>query len=168
MYKETLQHCIQQKNLQAFYPPNDPRLDEAADIAASHIREVCARWNIPEKQGLVLAKLALFDVVLYIDNSASMSFEEGGRRIKELKKVADCVVDIVRLFDSDGFDVRFMNGTCVSSSLSCVSKVHYRRSTNSRSVVPKFPKSAKCTKYIFRHFCALQTAKHVTLSFTRA
>jgi hypothetical protein len=30
-------------------------------------------------------KLSLFDIVLYIDDSGSMAFEEGGERIDDLK-----------------------------------------------------------------------------------
>jgi hypothetical protein len=33
----------------------------------------------------IQVKLSLFDVVLYIDDSGSMAFEEGGERIDDLK-----------------------------------------------------------------------------------
>lgn len=113
MYKSKFQDCIQEKNLHAFYAHDDPRLDAAAEVAAAHIDQVCAVWKIPVEKGQVLAKLALFDVVLYIDNSGSMRQYEDDGRIEELRSVVALVVDIVRLFDSDGFGVRYMNGKCL-------------------------------------------------------
>lgn len=40
---------------------------------------------MPKELASDLVKLALFDVVLYIDDSGSMAFEEGGERIEDLK-----------------------------------------------------------------------------------
>jgi hypothetical protein len=110
IYKQLLQNTIQEKQLQHFYPSSDSRLDQAARVAATHIAQVCARWRLPLEIGQDLAKLALFDVVLYIDNSGSMQFEEEGERINDLRQVLTHVVDVVRLFDADGFTIRFMNG----------------------------------------------------------
>ncbi|KAL2048215.1 hypothetical protein N7G274_000126 [Stereocaulon virgatum] len=110
IYKQLLQSTIQEKQLQHFYPSSDSRLDQAARVAATHIAQVCARWRLPLEMGQDLAKLALFDVVLYIDNSGSMQFEEQGERINDLRQVLTHVVDVVRLFDADGFTIRFMNG----------------------------------------------------------
>ncbi len=66
-------------------------------------------WRLAKEMGQDLAKLALFDIVLYIDNSGSMEFEEDGKRIEELRLVLNYVVSITKLFDSDGLTVRFMN-----------------------------------------------------------
>ena len=77
-------------------------------------------------------KIALFDVVLYLDDSGSMRFEEGGSRIddvrmnlehaayasyrrytdtntSQLKLVLGRVAFATSLFDTDGINVRFMN-----------------------------------------------------------
>lgn len=68
----------------------------------------------------------MFDVVLYIDDSGSMAFEEGGERIDDLKLCANSfyprrlgradqrrimsrVAYATSLFDRDGIQVRFMN-----------------------------------------------------------
>lgn len=56
-----------------------------------------------------IVRLALYDVVIYIDDSGSMSFEEGGERIKDLQLILTRVAFAATLFDEDGVDVRFMN-----------------------------------------------------------
>lgn len=108
-YKQILQRTIQEKQLQSFFPPTDSRLDQAAAVAAANIDQVCINWRFAKEIGQDLAKLALFDVVLYIDNSGSMEFDEGGKRIEELRLVLKYVISIVKLFDSDGLAIRFMN-----------------------------------------------------------
>jgi hypothetical protein len=54
-----------------------------------------------------LVRLALFDIVFFLDDSAPMRFDED--RIKELKLVLSNLALATRLFDRDGFSVRFMN-----------------------------------------------------------
>lgn len=51
-------------------------------------------------------KLALFDVILYLDDSGSMRFEEGGSRIDDLKLILGRVAFATSLFDHDGISVR--------------------------------------------------------------
>ncbi|KAL8785087.1 MAG: hypothetical protein Q9213_003592 [Squamulea squamosa] len=109
VYKQLLQTTIQQKTLQNMIPPNHPSLDKYAQRAASQVDQVCARWNIPREIGQDLVKLALFDIILYIDNSGSMLFDEGGERIKDLKLIISRVVSAAMLFDDDGISIRFMN-----------------------------------------------------------
>ncbi len=53
-------------------------------------------------------QLALYDIVLYIDDSGSMLFEEEGERIKDLKIILSRVAFAASLFDDDGVQVRFM------------------------------------------------------------
>lgn len=59
--------------------------------------------------GQDIVKLALFDIILYIDDSGSMAFEEGGERIADLKVILSRVAFAAALFDDDGVQVRFMN-----------------------------------------------------------
>ncbi len=49
-----------------------------------------------------LVKLSLFDVILYLDDSGSMQFEEGGSRIDDLKLIVSRVSMAASLFDQDG------------------------------------------------------------------
>lgn len=64
---------------------------------------------MPKELAGDLVKLSLFDVVLYIDDSGSMAFEEGGERIDDLKLIMSRVAYATSLFDQDGIQVRFMN-----------------------------------------------------------
>ena len=54
-------------------------------------------------------RLALYDVIIYADDSGSMSFEEGGSRIDDLKLIIGRCAFVAALFDQDGIQVRFMN-----------------------------------------------------------
>jgi hypothetical protein len=65
-YKQSLQACIQEHQLQNFYPPNSPALDQLANKAAAQIGPLCQRWRIPLEIGNDLVKLGLYDVVIYI------------------------------------------------------------------------------------------------------
>lgn len=100
---------MQEKRLQAFYPPNSPALDQIAQRAATQIDRLCQQWRIPKEIGNDIVRLALYDVVIYIDDSGSMQFEEKGERIKDLQLILQRVAFAATLFDDDGIDVRFMN-----------------------------------------------------------
>ena len=49
-----------------------------------------------------LASLALYDIVIFADDSGSMIFEEGGERIQDLKLIMGRVAEVATLFDEDG------------------------------------------------------------------
>lgn len=49
-----------------------------------------------------LATLALYDIVIFADDSGSMIFEEGGERINDLKLILGRVAEVATLFDDDG------------------------------------------------------------------
>ena len=52
---------------------------------------------------LTSSRLALYDVVIYIDDSGSMAFEEQGERIKDLELIMQRVAFAATLFDEDGY-----------------------------------------------------------------
>ena len=56
-----------------------------------------------------VVRLGLYDVILLIDDSGSMSFEEGGSRIDDLKLILNRVAFAASLFDDDGVQIRFLN-----------------------------------------------------------
>jgi hypothetical protein len=68
-FKQALQQCIQEKQLQNFYPPNSPVLDQLAQKAAQQIGPLCQRWHIQPEIGNDLVKLGLYDIVIYIGRS---------------------------------------------------------------------------------------------------
>ena len=49
-----------------------------------------------------LATLAVYDVVIFADDSGSMIFEENGERINDLKVILARVAEVATLFDEDG------------------------------------------------------------------
>ncbi|KAL6248540.1 hypothetical protein RBB50_004795 [Rhinocladiella similis] len=108
-YKQLLQAAIQEKGLQNFYPPNSPALDQIASRASQQVAQLAAAWRINPEIASDIVKLALYDVVLYIDDSGSMQFEENGERIDDLKLILSRVAYATSLFDEDGIQVRFMN-----------------------------------------------------------
>lgn len=104
-----LTQCVQEQKIQAFYPPGS--LDAIAQRVASSgaLDKVATDWKMPKEIASDLAKLALFDIILYIDDSGSMAFEQQGERIDDMKLILDRVAYAASLFDSDGIQVRFMN-----------------------------------------------------------
>ncbi|MCJ1314336.1 hypothetical protein MMC25_008017 [Agyrium rufum] len=109
LYKQLLQATIQEKHLQNIINPNDPRLDQWAQKATTQVDQLCQKWKVPREVGQDIVKLALYDIVLYVDNSGSMQFEENGDRITDLKLILSRVAYAAALFDDDGIQVRFMN-----------------------------------------------------------
>jgi len=74
-----------QQHLEAFYQPQ--ALDQIASRIASSgaLDRICQQWKLPKELGVDLVKIALFDVVMLIDDSGSMAFEQGGERIEDVK-----------------------------------------------------------------------------------
>lgn len=101
--------CIQEKGLQPFYPPNSPQLDQIASRASSQVQQLAAQWRVNPEIAQDIVKLALYDIILYVDDSGSMAFEENGERIDDLKLIINRVAFAAGLFDDDGIQVRFMN-----------------------------------------------------------
>lgn len=95
--------------MQNFYPPGSPVIDQIANRAPALINQVIQRWRIQKEVANDVVKLALYDIVLYIDDSGSMQFEENGERIKDLRLILERVSFAATLFDADGISVRFMN-----------------------------------------------------------
>ncbi|KAI9840756.1 MAG: hypothetical protein M1837_001330 [Sclerophora amabilis] len=108
-YRQLLQSVVQEKNLQNMYPPNSPALEQVAGRVTNQVDQLCAAWRVPREVGQDIVKIALYDVILYIDDSGSMQFEENGERIKDLKLILSRVAYAASLFDHDGIQVRFMN-----------------------------------------------------------
>lgn len=65
-YRQLLQACIQEKNLQTFYPPGSPVVEQIAQKAPQLISQVISRWRLPKELANDVVKLALYDIMLYI------------------------------------------------------------------------------------------------------
>ncbi|SGZ27998.1 BQ5605_C026g10243 [Microbotryum silenes-dioicae] len=105
----TLSQCVVDQKITAFYPPGSLEPIAAKIAQSGALPRLAGEWNIPMEVAIDTAKLALFDTVLYCDDSGSMAFEEGGTRIDDLKVVISRCAYATSLFDFDGIQVRFMN-----------------------------------------------------------
>lgn len=111
-YQRELEKAVQEKQLHAFYGPGTQgaqRLPQIAGRAAQQVDRLCQAWRIQKEIANDIVRLALYDVIIYIDDSGSMSFEENGERIKDLELILQRVSFAATLFDEDGIEMRFMN-----------------------------------------------------------
>lgn len=113
---EKLRMAVQAKGLDAFYPVN--RLQQVASRAAAvDYTALASRWRMPVEIALELVPLALYDIVVYADDSGSMQFAENGSRIDDLKEILSKVSEVATLFDEDGILIRFMNSNAAGNGI---------------------------------------------------
>ena len=62
---------------------------------------------MPVELALDLVALALYDIVIYADDSTSMKYAENGSRIDDMKVVLERVTEVATLFDADGMKTFF-------------------------------------------------------------
>lgn len=110
-YRQLLIGTIQEKNLQSFYPPErlDRLVQSLVNDAPGRLNRLMAEWDVPMEVATDVMKLSLFDVILYVDDSGSIEFEERGLRKDQLRQVLGIVATAASTFDQDGISVRFMN-----------------------------------------------------------
>ncbi|KAI7654872.1 hypothetical protein KC318_g13313, partial [Hortaea werneckii] len=119
-YQRQLEQAVQEKGLTAFYGPGTPgaqRLPGIAAHAAQQVDRLCGAWRIQREIATDIVRLALYDVVIFIDDSGSMSFEENGERIKDLQLILQRVAFAATLFDQDGIELRFMNDDSIPPNM---------------------------------------------------
>ncbi|KAJ5653096.1 transcription factor RfeF [Penicillium lividum] len=112
-YRQLLISTIQEKNIQSFYPPErlDRLVQSLARDAPAKLQKLIHEWNVPMEVATDVMKLALFDVILYVDDSGSIEFEEKGLRKDQLRQILAIVATAAATFDEDGISVRFMNSS---------------------------------------------------------
>jgi hypothetical protein len=54
-------------------------------LQSGALQQLSSNWRLPLELASDLVKIALFDVVVLVDDSGSMAFEQGGERIDDLK-----------------------------------------------------------------------------------
>ncbi|KAJ6105401.1 hypothetical protein N7512_008918 [Penicillium capsulatum] len=110
-YRQLLISTIQEKNLQSFYPPErlDRLVQTLVNDAPDRLNRLMHEWSVPMEVATDVMKLALFDVILYVDDSGSIEFEEKGLRKDKLRQILGIVATAASTFDQDGISVRFMN-----------------------------------------------------------
>ncbi|CAN6662699.1 hypothetical protein TRVA0_034S00936 [Trichomonascus vanleenenianus] len=121
-YYQILQTAVQENNLQTFYPPQ--RLQQLASTIGSQVNTIVQQWQIPMEVAVDLVRLALYDIVIFCDDSGSMSFEENGERIDDLKLILQRAAFAASLFDTNGIEIRFMNGNQLGNNIRTVDQVN--------------------------------------------
>ena len=100
----------------------------AGDVSNQYVSACCRalsqRWNMPLELAHDLATLALYDIVIFADDSGSMIFEEGGERINDLKLILGRVAEVATLFDEDGEQLSLVSFDIVSHVLMSCSCLH--------------------------------------------
>ncbi|SJX64855.1 uncharacterized protein SRS1_15284 [Sporisorium reilianum f. sp. reilianum] len=100
--------CVMDQYLYPFYTFADVAR-VAQHIASSGALQQCAdSWQLPPYLAQDLVKLALFDVMFLLDDSASMR-SEGTRRRDALAGILKRAADAAARFDPDGMEVAWMN-----------------------------------------------------------
>ncbi|KAL2870839.1 putative transcription factor RfeF [Aspergillus lucknowensis] len=124
-YRQLLIATIQEKNLQSFYPPDklDRLVQGLAREGPSKINRIVNEFSLPVEIAMDVIKLSLFDIVLYVDDSGSIEFEEKGVRKEQLKQIIGIVATIASTFDEDGINVRFMNNDLARNGVRSVQEV---------------------------------------------
>ena len=139
--KQRIDSVIQDKNLHYFYPINSPQYNALLN-RVSHVDfpSIAAKRRIPLELALDLAAIAVVDVILFVDDSGSMLFDEqwnqSTEKTDDLKLILSRVVDITSQFDDDGLSLRFFNSnidsdniTSEQEAMNALAKVHYNGGT---------------------------------------
>lgn len=96
---------------QYLYPFYDwPKIQYMAQQIASSgtLADIADSWEMPPFLAQDLVKLALFDVMFLLDDSASMNSERGAR-IEGLRQIVKRSADAAGRLDPDGMEVAWMN-----------------------------------------------------------
>lgn len=101
--------CFVPQNISHFYPPGSLKPIAERIVRTGALTQIAQSWHLPYELAMDLARLALFDVALLLDDSASMQFFENGVRIDELRMMVGNIATAAGLFDSDGIEVRWLN-----------------------------------------------------------
>ncbi|KAI0099183.1 hypothetical protein GGR51DRAFT_565000 [Nemania sp. FL0031] len=115
-FKNNLNNMVQRGGLEKFFPPGDPYVQQVAEKAAGLKNDPNNRLNSPAQID-ALAKLALYQPVLYCDDSGSMWNEDNGPGTKKgdrwisqialVKKMTDITTRAVP--NNRGCHLRFIN-----------------------------------------------------------
>ncbi|PYH73426.1 putative transcription factor RfeF [Aspergillus vadensis CBS 113365] len=110
-YRQLLIGTIQEKHIQSFWPPErlDRLVQTLANEAPGKVNKLMHELRVPQEVAMDIMKLSLFDVILYVDDSGSIEFEERGVRKEQLVQIIEIVAAAASTFDDDGISVRFMN-----------------------------------------------------------
>ena len=87
MITEILDHCVRDQRLQTFYPPGSTQQIAQKVAQSGALNRLSQEWRLPKEVAYDCVKIALFDVMLLLDDSGSMRFEENGERINDVSRL---------------------------------------------------------------------------------
>ncbi|KAL3475639.1 hypothetical protein BJX99DRAFT_229347 [Aspergillus californicus] len=118
-YRQLLIATIQEKNLQSFYSPDklDRLVQGLSRDGPSKINKIVNEHSLPIEIAMDVIKLSLYDIILYVDDSGSIEFEEKGVRKEQLKQIIGIVASVASTFDEDGISIRFMNNDFLQNGI---------------------------------------------------
>ncbi|BGP58156.1 hypothetical protein JCM8202v2_005817 [Rhodotorula sphaerocarpa] len=125
MILQVLQQTVVDQKIQAFYPPGSLEPLAARIAQTGALQRIASQWNIPMEIAMDLAKLALFDTVVLVDDSGSMAFEENGSRIDDAKLIVSRVATAATLFDTDGISTVGNNITSEQQAQQLLSGIRF-------------------------------------------
>ncbi|KAJ3323562.1 hypothetical protein HDV06_001586 [Boothiomyces sp. JEL0866] len=117
-----IENIISKNHLEAFYPPGSYN-ELVKRIKSIDVPSLAKSFGVPEEICKDLFALALYDIVIFADDSGSMQFEDGGERIQTLKTILSRVAQIGTLFDDDGIAVRFFNSEQLGDNITNAKEV---------------------------------------------
>ncbi|SCV67789.1 BQ2448_5400 [Microbotryum intermedium] len=106
---QVLQRGVHDQNLYTFYPQGSLEPLAQRIVQSNALPQIASAWGVAPEIVVELARLALFDIVLYVDDSGSMAFEENRERITDLQLIVKRVTSAACLLDTDGLQIRFMH-----------------------------------------------------------
>ncbi|KAL4887114.1 hypothetical protein BJY04DRAFT_47753 [Aspergillus karnatakaensis] len=124
-YRQLLISTIQEKNLQHFYPPDklDRLVQGLSRDGPAKVNRIVNEFSLPIEIAMDVIKLSLYDIVLYVDDSGSIEFEEKGVRKEQLKQIIGIVATVASTFDEDGISLRFMNNDFMQNNIRSAQEV---------------------------------------------
>lgn len=73
-----MERAVQEKGLERFYPHGSPALDRIAHQAPAKVEEICQKWRLPKEVGRDVARLGLYDIILYIGQDSFNTVADDG------------------------------------------------------------------------------------------
>lgn len=114
-----LMKTVHDQNLQGFLPPQGPmNVDMIARqiVDTGAVQIIADTWKLPPHVAIDLCQIALFNVVILVDDSSSMH-AENGERINDVSAIVSKVAGACSLFDDDGIEIRFLNSSAQGNHL---------------------------------------------------
>lgn len=74
--------CVRDQGIGAFHSPSSLQQIASRPDVMPKLQSLAHDWQMPMEVAMDAIKIALFDTIILVDDSGSMSFEENGERIE--------------------------------------------------------------------------------------